>query len=298
MSQSHGPDDVVHIDRRHPRGRFSWVRRLMQGQTRQGNGLITPHDANDRNIPYNRGYYRTNPGNRKSKPKKRTNTKKGNQNHEEDSHEKAPKNHSEPDPENSNTDSDSDGNSNNNTDTDLDLDSHEVRSGSYNSDQVTESSDNISTTPLKSIVSLPSTKSPSVLSDNNHDTQSYNASTAETSITASSHLNPIINRDSLPPPTGDRDSESIVTLASSSRRIRRRSLETNSSTVGIPPASIMERIFTQPNANNSAYATSGYATSAYANSMNPNDRNSTNDGTNDDANSYRDFDSSSVPESA
>ncbi|WEJ97769.1 hypothetical protein PSN45_005328 [Yamadazyma tenuis] len=148
-----------------------------------------------------------------------------------------------------------------------------VRSGSYVSDQATENSDNISTTPLKSMVSAPSTKSPSVLSgDMNHDTTSLDASTAETSIAPSSgshwtgtHLNPLtINRDSLAasvPTTNevrDRDSESIVTLASSTRRVRRRSLETNSSTAGIAPASIMERISGQPvtTTNNSAYANS------------------------------------------
>lgn len=155
--------------------------------------------------------------------------------------------------------------------------------GSYNSDQITSNSDNISTIPLKSIVSVPSTKSPSVLSnDNNHDNHSYNPSTAETSIAPSSttpQFNPILfnrDRDGNHIPGLDRDSESIVTLASSTRRRRRRSLETNSSTVGIPPASIMERLSVQPN-------------SAYANSLNPNDITSVNE----DNSSYKDYESQS-----
>lgn len=46
----------------------------------------------------------------------------------------------------------------------------------------------------------------------------------------------------------ERDSESIVTLASSSRRVRRRSIDTNCSMAGIPPASIMERLTVNPTA--------------------------------------------------
>lgn len=139
--------------------------------------------------------------------------------------------------------------------------SHEVRSTS-NSDQITTQSDNdnISTIPLKSITSV-STKSPSVLSAN-QDNNSYVASTAETSIAPSMHGNSI-NYQTLNPHNShlqlqayDRDSESIVTLASSSRRTRRRSLETNSSTAGIPPASIMERLAIHPNAASSTYAAS------------------------------------------
>lgn len=294
MNQSQEPE-VENLDRRHPRGRFSWVRRLMQGQNRQQPGLVNPNLARDSNVPYNRGYYKTtraqeqrNRGKAKKKSKRNS--------HVRDGSSKSLENGSlqEAEVNGANDTEPNYSNEEDNSNTDTEMDSNDVRSGSYSSDQITENSDNISTTPLKSIVSVPSTKSPSVLSDNNHDTQSYNASTAETSIAPSSHLNPAIHRDSLPPPSGDRDSESIVTLASSSRRIRRRSLETNSSTAGIPPASIMERIFTQPTANNSAYATSGYANSAYANSVNPStDRNSNNE----DGNSYRDFDSSSAPES-
>lgn len=273
---SSGQREVENLDRRHPRGRFSWVRRLMQGQNRQQ----IPEMGDNSTIAYNRGYYKTNQRNGTSKSKRRTKKPE----HEGSSKTRA----TSSDGEQANTSRQSQGYSNeedNNSHTDTEFDSDDIRSGSYNSDQATEHSDNILTTPLKSIVSSPSTKSPSVLSgDNNQDTQSYNASTAETSIAPSSHLNPTINRDGLPPPGGERDSESIVTLASSSRRIRRRSLETNSSTTGIPPASIMERIFTQPTANNSAYA----------NSINPTERGSTHD----DVNSYRDFDSqSSVPDS-
>lgn len=138
---------------------------------------------------------------------------------------------------------------------------HELRSTS-NSDQLTTQSenDNISTIPLKSLTSA-STKSPSVLSTN-QDNNSYVASTAETSIAPSVHTTSV-NHQALNPHNSqlqllayDRDSESIVTLASSSRRTRRRSLETNSSTAGIPPASIMERLAIQPNAASSTYTAS------------------------------------------
>lgn len=115
--------------------------------------------------------------------------------------------------------------------------------------------DNVSTIPLKSIVLVPSTKAPSVLSNEQaQDNSLYVASTAETSLAPSIH--PLTYNYSLHPgsaslqsqgPNFDRESanrdlESIVTLASSSRRARRRSLDTNCSTTGIPPASIMERI--------------------------------------------------------
>lgn len=117
--------------------------------------------------------------------------------------------------------------------------------------------DNISTTPLKSIVSVQSTQSPSILSDNNQDQTSGVASTAETSLAPSVHTTATAFTPT-PNTIGyqERDSESIVTLASSSRRIRRRSIDTNCSTAGIPPASIMERLSTQPTAANSSYAVS------------------------------------------
>lgn len=130
---------------------------------------------------------------------------------------------------------------------------------SISTDQATSHSDNLSTTPLKSITSL-STKAPSVLS-NNHDSTSNVASTAETSIAPSTHTN-LANNAGLTPNIQlsgqgyDRDSESIVTLASSSRRARRRSLDTTSSTTGIPPASIMERLSVHPNAAGSTYSPS------------------------------------------
>ncbi|KAL6449784.1 hypothetical protein SBY92_000685 [Candida maltosa Xu316] len=138
-------------------------------------------------------------------------------------------------------------------------------------------SDNVSTTPLKSIISTQSTKSPSILSGDAHNDQnSLIASTAETSLAPSVHtptnytFAPTItttntstsnnNSQSLnfnsasASGAPDRDSESIVTLASSTRRIRRRSIDTNCSTAGIPPASIMERLSVQP--GNSNYANS------------------------------------------
>ncbi|CAK7904739.1 hypothetical protein CAAN3_07S04852 [[Candida] anglica] len=214
------------------KGRFGWVKRLMQGQQRASNGA---------HVPVNGHIER----NSSSRPV--------------------------------------DGGEGDSTD-------NEGRENiSFNSDNITTNSyntDNVSTTPLKSLGSTPSTKSPSVLSDNHQDNVSYVASTADTSIAPSTlthHLsypvgsqlstssatttttatNP--NTNSSPNnsnlPTGgvdNRDSESIVTLASSSRRLRRRSLDTNCSTAGIPPASIMERLSVNPTAANSTYAMSMY----------------------------------------
>lgn len=211
----------------------------MQGQHRQ-----TDHYhgmPNGRNASYNRGYYKAtgSDGTSSSKPKKSIRI-----NEPPSSNSRYTRNHEI-----------IEGNS-----SDSDTDIEDMRSGSYISDQMTEHSDNISTIPLKSVISSPSTVSPSVLSaDNNIDTRSINASTTETSIAPSnvSHLNPVLNnRDSLPPPAVDRDSESIVTSTSSNVRLRRRSLETTSSTAGIAPASIMERISTQPTTNNSTYTNS------------------------------------------
>lgn len=134
--------------------------------------------------------------------------------------------------------------------------------------------DNASTTPLKSITSTPLTKSPSVLSGGAHDNTLFVASTVDTSITPTvtqsgshqgaapsmappgSHAHQATNPSGAASGGGDRDSESIVTLASSSRRLRRRSLDTNCSTAGIPPASIMERLSVNPTAANSNYAVS------------------------------------------
>lgn len=193
---------------------------------------------------------------------------------------------------------------------------------SFYSDNVTTGSymDNVSTTPLKSIGSTPSTKSPSVLSaaiNNDNDNSLYVASTTETSITPTVTNNPQLSHNlsypnsqlsnlisatgsglggpDRPVPQGgsvsissaaaggntgtttggpvDRDSESIVTLASSSRRLRRRSLDTNCSTAGIPPASIMERLSVNPTAANSTYAVSMYDRGSVYN----NDRGSLND---------------------
>lgn len=157
--------------------------------------------------------------------------------------------------------------------------SSEVRSTS-NSDQITTQSDNISTIPLKSLTSM-STKSPSVLSSH-QDNGSGVASTAETSIAPSIHTS-TANYQALNPHSTqllqqanyDRDSESIVTLASSSRRVRRRSLDTNSSTAGIPPASIMERLAIHPNAasiHNSNDRTSIYNATSQSSTTDLNDQ--------------------------
>lgn len=122
--------------------------------------------------------------------------------------------------------------------------------------QVSVHSDNISTIPLKLIVSHTSTNnSPSILSgEQHHDGSSFIASTTDTSLAPSPHAS--VSPSFL---TGlsttrwdrgerdrERDSESIITLASSSRAVRRRSLDTNCSLAGIPPASVMERLSLNP----------------------------------------------------
>lgn len=137
-----------------------------------------------------------------------------------------------------------------------------LRSVEFASDEDSQGSvhsDNVSTVPLKLIVSRSSTTNPlSILSgEQQQDNSSYVASTAETSLAPSVHV-PLLpglhgalssgrtERDSIRDRERDRDSELIVTLASLSRRIRRRSIDTNCSLAGIPPASIMERLSVNP----------------------------------------------------
>lgn len=114
------------------------------------------------------------------------------------------------------------------------------------------SEDNISTIPLKLIVSHTSTNPPSIISSEHHqDNTSGVASTAETSVFPSPHasVSPSYYTGLLHTRQGgerERDSELIVTLASLSRRVRRRSIDTNCSLAGIPPASIMERLTVNP----------------------------------------------------
>lgn len=250
-------------DRRQtPRNRFGWVRRLMQGQNR-----ATIHPS-----PPSTGVPNTRPVTSDSSSSSRvpdiTNrtTRLSNSRHirnSEDSQNQSVKSTDESDSLHNGGDGD-DGDDNS---LDAISDMH---------------SDNVSTTPLKSIISTQSTKEPSILSgDANIDLTSLNASTAETSLAPSvntptnyTFTPTITNGSALATPTSngsnnnnhnqtlnlnnsgvpDRDSESIVTLASSTRRIRRRSIDTNCSTAGIPPASIMERLSVQP--ANSNYATS------------------------------------------
>lgn len=127
--------------------------------------------------------------------------------------------------------------------------------GSDVDSQVSAHSDNISTIPLKLIVSHTSTtNSPSIISsENNQGSASGVPSTAETSLLPSPHasVSPSYYTGLMSTRMGgerERDSESIVTLASSSRRVRRRSIDTNCSMAGIPPTSIMERLTVNPTA--------------------------------------------------
>lgn len=128
-----------------------------------------------------------------------------------------------------------------------------LRSVEFPSDeesQVSSHWDNLSTMPLKLIVLQSSTtNSPSILSEPKEDGSSYVTLTAETSLAPSTHVSLLPsgpNSHAGPRSERDRDSESIVTLASLSRRIRRRSIDTNCSLAGIPPASIMERLTVNP----------------------------------------------------
>lgn len=268
-------------DKRQAKGRFGWVKRLMQGQGRQGlpnhaydqrqnhvrrrRSNSTPHRTRDN------GGVTTNPHNEMNRANSELQFENDTPNVKivefDDGLTK-------PDPSYySDIDSDQIDNSSDDT---------RNRGTSILSDQITTHSDNLSTIPLKSIMSAPSSKSPSVLSgDNHHDNSSYVASTAETSLAPSVHTatthnytlypgnaslhsnhpsinqNPEQSRDRDRDSTRERDSESIITLASSTRRVRRRSLDTNCSTAGIPPASIMERLSVHPNAaNSSTYAMS------------------------------------------
>lgn len=103
-------------------------------------------------------------------------------------------------------------------------------------------SDNVSTKPLKLIISVASTNnSPSILSgEHAHDNNLYVALTGET-LLAPSHVTGRTDRDR-ERDRDQRDSELIITLASLSRRVRRRSIDTNCLMAGIAPASIMEHI--------------------------------------------------------
>lgn len=249
-------------DKRHQKGRFGWVKRLMQGQTRQGANFN--HEQFEE-APQVNGRWRSNSTPSSSVGIKPLSNELGNNNSqshrdigpvrvvefEEDARKSSFRSNSSYNEEQDESDSEDISSANG------------YRSSSIlSSDQLTTHSDNISTIPLKSIVSVPSTKSPSILSgDQNHDNHSYVASTAETSIAPSVayNLNEInrneINRNERNDRSerdstrGERDSESIITLASSLRRARRRSLDTNCSTTGIPPASIMERLSVHPSAS-------------------------------------------------
>lgn len=201
-------------DKRHARGRFGWVKRLVQGQNR-------PIESGVRAHPYN--------------PKFEKSHRHGSL-HDDNSTRKSLKS--------------------------VEFASDEESQGSLNWD-------NVSTVPLKLIVSHSSTTNPpSILSNEQQpDNSSYVASTVVTSIAPSLHVSLLPShhngqngvrgeRDSirdreprdrdLRDRDRDRDSESIVTLASLSRRIRRRSIDTNCSMAGIPPASIMERLTVNP----------------------------------------------------
>lgn len=116
------------------------------------------------------------------------------------------------------------------------------------SEHDTINSDNILTIPLKLVISVQLTKLPLILLDNQNDQHLYNALTTETLLAPLLIMVqlPQNTAHTAPTPTDLRDTESVVTLASSTRRIRRRSIDTNCLTAGIPPASIFERIIVHP----------------------------------------------------
>ncbi|KAK6461244.1 cell wall integrity and stress response component 2 [Scheffersomyces coipomensis] len=301
---NNGVNNRLPADRRQPKQRFGWVRRLMQtpnkqpptSQSSQG-GPAWNQNGNNWSGSRPRNQTQTQP---QGQPKVR-----GANRRRLDESNTIPNNHLNV---NNIVNNNNNNNHNGSNGRQLRIDPNaESRSfvsfDSRNEGELEERdqfSDNISTIPLKSITSRQSTKAPSILSGNVHDENSLDASTTETSLapsTATSNgasLTPILLLQQqqqqqfqqqqqqqgaavviVPPNSGatlqpnspttgqDRDSESIVTLASSTRRIRRRSIDTNCSTVGIAPSSIMERLTVHP--------TTG-ATSSYAVSIRTNDR--------------------------
>ncbi|KAG7193777.1 uncharacterized protein KQ657_000469 [Scheffersomyces spartinae] len=164
-----------------------------------------------------------------------------------------------------------------------DVDRRSLTSGlsSFESNDI--ESDNVSTIPLKSITlgTSTATREPSILSNNHrsglpngHYIHYSHQSTAATIVTAATSTStaasmtqglgidlfsghepsttaPSIMTNTLIVPSvhSPMDTESIITLASSSRRMRRRSIDTNCSTNGIPPASIFERLSVYPREN-------------------------------------------------
>ncbi|KGQ80418.1 hypothetical protein MG5_06252 [Candida albicans P57072] len=304
------PEVTYSNDRRnHPRNRFAWVKRLMQGQNRttsmnnHTNRRTSSNNTSNNNedATHNNNNNNYTNGNR-SRHSHRQSRNKLVSNKNQD---KIPKTEVVIESHNNNPIQSQSVQENNNIDNDEQDEGEERNSLDVMSDQI---SDNVSTTPLKSIVSSQSTKSPSILSGDAHNDQtSLIASTAETSLAPSVQTPtnytflPIItasltnttssssttttttttttnnnnnattnnnnNNNTILPVTynasiggQDRDSESIVTLASSTRRIRRRSIDTNCSTTGIPPASIMERLSVHP-------GNGGTNASTYANSI-------------------------------
>ena len=305
--------------RNHPRNRFAWVRRLMQGQNRtamnnhtnrrtSNNNTNTNNNSNDTHNNNYTNVNRSRHSNRQSSQSR--NRPVSNRNQDNIPNTELVENH-----DNNPTQQEQLEQENNINNVDNEDEGEEGNSLDVMSDQI---SDNVSTTPLKSIVSSQSTKSPSILSgDALNDQTSLIASTAETSLapsvqtptnytflptittsltstTSSSSttttttntttnnnnnsnnnnnnnnnaaiVNNNNNNNTILPITfnasiggQDRDSESIVTLASSTRRIRRRSIDTNCSTTGIPPASIMETLSVHPGGGTNA--------STYANSI-------------------------------
>lgn len=191
---------LVYHEKRHPRSRFSWVKRLVQGQNRTMPGTI-------RNAPYERTIDQT-----LARRKLRL----------EDALRRSLKS----------------------VEFETEPDDNESGVLLY-SDAI---SDNVSTKPLKLIVSVASTNnSPSILSgEHAQDNNLYVALTGET-LLAPSHVTGRTDRERERDRERDRDqrdSELIITLASLSRRVRRRSIDTNCLMAGIAPASIMEQIAT------------------------------------------------------
>lgn len=222
------PENYNGGERRPSRKKFSWVRRLMQGQARNQNDDETSGEQND-------------PERRNGGVKFVQSPRAGAERKERDSYLH-----------------DTEENANGQAD-ESDMESSGYTSSGNESNVYAalsphvDGSDNVSTTPLKSVTSA-STKTTSLLS-NNPELHS-NAASVETSIPSA--INGILQSapgHALQQSLNERDSDSVITLASSSRRARRRSCETSSSTAAIPPSSIMERLAVHPNAS-ASYANS------------------------------------------
>ncbi|KAI5970929.1 hypothetical protein CANMA_000089 [Candida margitis] len=191
-------DNSFQNDRRHSntsRNRFGWVRRLMQGQNRTAPNSHDQHGSNLLSQQHPQRHKRPSGGNTENArdpTRRHSSSGRARRNSEPLIRNDADRDltHSGDEGEDFNTTLRFDENDHIHRSSFQGSYDDQDRDGNYNdSDQHTNNSeDNISTIPLKSIVSRQSTKNPSILStDMNNDHSSLIASTAETSLAPSVH---------------------------------------------------------------------------------------------------------------